>query len=248
MFDPEHWSSATVVARTQWDEGLFTIQLDRPMDFEAGQFVKLCQLRDGEHCHRAYSIASAPRAPLEFYIVRVEGGALTPLLDALRPGGIVGVMHKVAGGFVLSKIPADEADTAWLISTGTGLAPYISMLRDGSIWQRFRRVVVVHGVRDRNQLGYREELEAMAAANPALVYLPACTRDDAPGCLNGRIPALFDAGTLEAAASAAIDATSHVMMCGNPEMIVAMRERLAARGMLLHTPKRHGHVHLERYW
>jgi ferredoxin--NADP+ reductase len=246
MFDPSKWHDATVTDRISWDDGLFTLRLSLTRDFHAGQFAKLGLYLD-EEVHRAYSIASAPGQPLEFYIVRVDEGRLTPHLDRLQPGDRLHVHDNVAGGFTLEKIPADDAETLWLIATGTGLAPYVSMLRHGALWERFRKVVILHGVRDRKQLGYREELEAATQGRP-LVFLPACTRDDAPGCLRGRVPNLFDDGTLERAADAAIDARSHVMMCGNPDMIVAMRERLAARGLLLHTPKRHGNVHLERYW
>jgi ferredoxin--NADP+ reductase len=248
MFDPDHWTVATVTDRLTWDDGLFTLRLNLAKDFEAGQFAKLGLMIDGEHVHRAYSIGSAPGAPLEFYIVRVDGGQLTPHLDRLAPGDPVGVMNRIAGGFVLSKVPDDDARVLWLLATGTGLAPYVSMLRHGALWDRFDRVIVVHGVRDRKQLGYREELEAVAAERPGLVFLPACTRDEVPGCLTGRIPSLLASGALEAAGGAAMDTSAHTMICGNPEMIAAMREALAARGVLLHTPRRHGNLHLERYW
>lgn len=250
MMDPERWERATVTARQTWAEGLFTLRLDVARTFQAGQFVKLarwCPVEERE-IHRAYSIASAPGAPLEFFVVRVDEGELSPCLHDLQVGQEVHVARKILGGFTLERIPDDDARHLWMVATGTGLAPFISMLRQGHVWSRFDRVVLFAGARHAAQLAYLDELRAIAAQRP-LTVLAAATRDDAPGVLRGRVTDLLTSGALEEAAGVPlVDATSHVMMCGNPEMVDQLRAQLADRGMALHTPRRHGHVHLEKYW
>lgn len=247
MIDLERWHEATVTERQDWSEGLFTITLDESLLFEPGQFVRIGLAAQDEPdgvLSRAYSIASAPGEPLAFFVVRVDDGALTPRVAALRPGDGLLVSRAIAGAFTLQKVP--EADTLWLVATGTGLGPYISMLRHGAVWTRFKRVVLVHGVRRAADLAYADELRRLAADRP-LTYLPATTREEVEGALYGRLPDLLTSGALDAAGGT-IDPTCQVMLCGNPDMVNAVRTTLADRGMLLHTPRRAGHVHVERYW
>lgn len=247
MYDPLKWSSARVTSRKLWDDGLFTFVLDQAPTFLPGQFAMLALEINGEVVKRAYSIASAPGAPLEFYVVRVEGGALTPGLFDLNPGDHVLVWHKIAGQFTVA---ADHhADVLWLIGTGTGIAPYISMLRDGALFETHKRVVLVHGSRTASQLAYREELEALTLTHP-FTYIPALTREDAPGALRGRLPDLLASGALEDAAGVRATSPGHrVMLCGNPEMVKSAMALYAERDMLLLTPRRpEGAVHIEKYW
>jgi ferredoxin--NADP+ reductase len=242
------WAKAEIKRRVRWDVGLSTFQLDAIRSFEPGQFIKLGLALPQGFVSRAYSIASAPAHPLEFFVVRVDGGVLSPHLDALALGDAVFVAPKISGHFTLSSIPKDGARVLWAISTGTGLAPTVSMLRDATVWARFDRVIVVHGARTVAQLAYAEELTEMTTRRP-LTVLRATTRDGAPGVLHGRLPDLLDDGTLEWRADDAISAERcHVTLCGNPEMIKAMRERLQLRGLATATPTRPGNVHVERYW
>lgn len=149
-FDEDAWHRATVTERQVWDDGLFTSTLDLVRDFKPGQFATLGLEVDGEPVKRAYSIASAPGAPLEFYVVQVDDGKLSPRLFALEPGDQVWVRDRIAGLFTLDRV--EDGGVLWLVGTGTGLAPYISMLREGSLWERWDRVVVVHGARHARQL------------------------------------------------------------------------------------------------
>ncbi len=247
MHDPAKWHTATVTGQKEWDDGLFTMQLDSEPEFVPGQFATLALERDDEIIKRAYSIASRPRDPLEFYIQRVENGALTPRLSALKPGDTVLLWHKIAGGFTLSD--DHGSDVLWLIGTGTGMAPYLSMLRSGAPYWNHRRVVVVHGARTAAQLGYRAEFEQIAKEQ-AVTYIPALTREDAPGALRGRIPDLLSSGALEEAAGAVAGPHKHhIMICGNPEMVKGMLELYKLRDMGLKTPKRpEGEIHIEKYW
>lgn len=242
------WAQGRVTGRVEWAEGLFSIQVEASVaPFRAGQFLNLGGF-DGERwVKRSYSVASAPGQPLEFFIVRVEEGALTPWLAALQPGDAVGVSREAAGHFTLELVP--DAPILWLIATGTGLAPYLSMLRGEEPWARFGRVVLVHGVRRRADLAYADELSALSAAHGGrLTVVPVVSRDpEAPGVLHGRIPANLSA--IEAAAGAALaPETSQALLCGNPEMVEEVEALLAERGLRKNRKRAPGHVTTERYW
>src|SRR5690606_5719268 len=127
-------------------EGLWSIRLDaRPEAFVPGQFLNVGLDVDGTFVKRSYSLASAAHQPAELFLVLVPGGALTPHLHALGLGDRVKVSSHGAGVFTLEHVP--DAREAWLICTGTGLAPYLSMMRSGEIFSRFDEIVLVQAVR-----------------------------------------------------------------------------------------------------
>jgi ferredoxin/flavodoxin---NADP+ reductase len=243
------WVSAEVSARTDWASNLVTLRLSGPaLDFKAGQFANLGLDIDGKRVRRSYSIASAPGAAPEFFITRVEGGELTPRLTSLSPGEPVWLDAHPVGVFTLDWLP-EMARELWLLGTGTGLGPYISMLRSGSLFPRFDRVVIVHGVRTHAELGYRAELET-ATGDERVSYVPLVTRE-APsiGVTNGRIPQLLVNGELERAAGLSLNAeNSHVLLCGNPDMILESVAVLEQRGLRRHKRREPGHITLEKYW
>ena len=242
------WVDGKVVARTDWSEGLVTLRVDAgPVDFIPGQWVNLGLVLDGKLVKRSYSIASAPGLPLEFYVVRVDGGALSPNLCALSVGDELRVQSDAQGFFTLDHVPS--ARDLWLVATGTGLGPYLSMVRSGQLWERFEHVVLVHGARRVEQLGYREELEGIAERRSTMTYVPIVSREDDEAALHGRIPANIDNGNLEKAAGLALSPdNSHVLLCGNPDMIRDTSEALARRGLRKHRTRKPGHVSTERYW
>ena len=240
-----------VTHKKVWAEGLFTLRVavDGVQTFLPGQFLQVGIDRGTEkHLHRPYSVASPHGPELEFYIVLVEDGELTPHLWKMEVGDSIDVAERAAGSFTLEKTP--DAENLWLVATGTGLAPYIAMLRTNTPWERFKKIVVVHGARHRDDLGYQEEFAAHAEAHPSqFVYVPTLTRDDAPGALRGRIPQLLEAGELEQLANCEItDSNSSVMLCGNPAMLDEMEEKLGTRGLKKHRTKDPGQIVLERYW
>lgn len=244
---PEGWVQGEVSGKVEWTADLFTLAVTAPVrPFLPGQFLRLGLPVHDQWVSRAYSVASAPGTPLEFYVVRVAEGALTPSLHDLRPGDPVGVTVEAAGHFTLDRVP--DAEDLWLISTGTGLAPYISMLRTDDPWRRFRRIAVVHGVRHAPDLSYQPELAALSAAHDGrLTYVPVVSREAAPGAVQGRIPQQLAA--IEAAAGFALSAaSSQVLLCGNPDMLSEMEALLEEKGMHRHRRERPGNVLLERYW
>ncbi len=234
-----------------WTEGLFTIRVavEGVREFEPGQFLQVGIDRGTEkHLHRPYSVASPHGPEIEFFIVLVEDGELTPHLWKMEVGDSIDVAERAAGSFTLKKTP--DAENLWLVATGTGLAPYIAMLRTTTPWDRFKKIVVVHGVRHGADLGYQEEFAEYAKSHPEqFVYVPTLTRDESDGALRGRIPQLLDDGNLERAAGCEIAANNcSIMLCGNPAMLDEMEEKLGTRGLKKHKTKDPGQIVLERYW
>ncbi|HYO97344.1 MAG TPA: ferredoxin--NADP reductase [Polyangiaceae bacterium] len=239
-----------ITARHDWAPGLMTLTIEAEVEpFSPGQFLNLALQPEGQLVRRSYSIASAPGAPLQFLLAQVPRGELTPALFALSEADRVLVEPKPQGFFTLQWVP--DARQLWMIATGTGLAPYLSMLRADEVWQRFSDLVLVHCVREAAQLAHAAELAALAAQHRGqLRVLPVVSREPtAPGVLHGRITSLLSDGELERNAALQLSAErSHVMLCGNPAMIDDMLERLEARGLRKHRVRRPGHVTIERYW
>jgi len=243
------WSRAQVIERTEWAPGLITLRLGADPSFEAGQFFNLGLYHAGAFTRRAYSAASAPGAPLEFFVAEVNDGEFSPALFALGEGQHVWVEDKPQGFFTLRYVP--DAEELWLVATGTGLGPFIAMLRSGEVWQRFQRVVVVHGVRDTAQLAYRAELASWGAARPLAVVtcLSRASTAPLPLLLRGRVTqALVDGSLEEAAGTRLSPERSHVMLCGNPEMVAEMSALLHERGLSKHRQRKPGHITVEKYW
>jgi ferredoxin--NADP+ reductase len=240
----EKWLTGKVVENRHWTETLFSLRVEgAPLKFQAGQFVRIALDIEGQRVARAFSFVNPPQDPLlEFYGVIVPEGPLSPRLARLRAGDALYVAPNPAGFLVLSEVP--DAETLWLVSTGTGLAPFLSLLRTPEPWKRFKNVVVVHAVRYARELAYRELVAGTGAK-----YVTFVSRENAPRSLAGRIPAAIADGRLEAAAGVALrPENSHVMLCGNPQMLKDAQAALAARGMRKHRRRVPGHITVESFW
>jgi ferredoxin/flavodoxin---NADP+ reductase len=244
------WSEGHVAARREWAPGLFSLTIDAEIEpFEPGQFVNLALDLGGTIERRSYSIASPPGAPLEFLVAEVETGVLTPSLGALSPGQRLLVERKPQGFFTLKWVPA--ARHLWLVATGTGLGPFLSILRTPEVYARFECVVLVHGARDRAHLAYRDELRALAISRAGQLRLAWVVSRETPGdgTLAGRVTSALADGSLEADVGMPLSAAeSHVMLCGNPSMIEEMTALLGERGMKKHRVRTPGHITIEKYW
>lgn len=243
------WQRLKLSERKDWANQLSTFTWegwDAP--FESGQYVTLAKPVDGRVIERHYSIASQSGVALELYLTIVPEGELTPLLFAMKPGDDLYCWPKPKGKFMLRKVP--EGRDLWLIGTGTGLAPFLSMLRNGTCFDRFEHVVLVHSVRYEEDLGYRDELEALKAERgDAFRYVPATSRADADGVLSGRVTNALEEGRLESFAGLEFSADhSQVMLCGNPAMLTDMKRMLDERGLPMHRRFSPGNVHMEKYW
>ncbi len=250
------WIPATVVRKNLWAPGLFTLGVKAPgvAPFEPGQFLQLGFNFPEKHLHRPYSVASPHSDYLEFFIVLVETGELTPHLWNLKVGVSVEISEKAAGSFTLAHAP--QSRDIWLMATGTGVAPYIAMLREKTIWDKYQRVILVHGVRYPADLAYQIELEELQHQHGGkFIYVGVASRvpHKAEGhtnrFLSGRITDCFNSLALEQETGVSITPQySTVMLCGNPSMLDEMENLLAQRGLQRHRTKSPGHVVVERYW
>ena len=241
------WLEGTVLENRHWTESLFSLKVEAPrLAFAAGQFVRIALDIGGERVARPFSFVNPPEDPvLEFYGIVVPEGPLSPRLQKLVAGERLYVASNPAGFLVLAEVP--EAKTLWLLSTGTGIAPYLSILRTAAPWQRFRNVVLVHAVRHARELVYQDLLKKMEG--PQFRYVTFVSREPHAAALAGRIPAAIRDGRLEAAAGVALDAaSSHVMLCGNPQMLKDAAAALAERGMRKHRRRNPGHITVESFW
>ena len=238
------WLEGRVIENRRWTERLFSLRVEGPrLGFEAGQFVRIAL---EERIARPFSFVNPPQDPvLEFYGIVVPEGPLSPRLMELRAGERLLVAPNPAGFLVLSEVP--DAETLWLVSTGTGIAPFLSILRTGTPWRRFRNVVLVHAVRHARELVYPDMIRKIVKEN-SLRYLTFVSREAAPGSLTGRIPAAMRDGRLETAAELALDQHSHVMLCGNPDMLKDASGALAERGLRKHRRRTPGHITVESFW
>jgi len=245
-----NWLEGRVVGQKRWTDRLCSLQVAAPLGrFEAGQFVKLALDVGGERIARPYSLVNPPGSePLEFYYNVVAAGPLSPRLAALAAGDAVYVAPNVAGFLVLAEVP--DAENLWLVATGTGLGPFLSILRSEAPWRRFRRVTLVHATRTAAEQAYGDALMAVGAARGEQFRRVAfVSRETAPGALAGRVPAAIGDGRLERAAGTELSAgRSHAMLCGNPGMVTDVTAALAERGMRKHRRRAPGHITVETYW
>ena len=239
-----------VVGQRRWSERLLSLQVEAdPIDFEAGQFTKLALPVEGAMLARAYSFVNAPQErPYEFYYNIVPDGPLTGRLARLQAGGAVWLAPRAAGFLVLSEVP--EAENLWLLATGTGIAPFLSILKSDTAWRRYRRIMLVEAVRHAAELAYREEIGRLKREQEGrFEAVTFVSREQAHGALAGRIPQAILDGRLEAAAGVPLSAAaSQVMICGNPDMVTDSVHALAQHGMKKHRRRSPGQITVENYW
>lgn len=283
--------NAVVMQRIEVAPGLAILRIvpdgwDLP-EFTSGQYgvlglpgkAKRCAICDAESAadavdpdkliKRAYSIASSSVEGeyIEFYVALVPSGALTPRLFALKPGDKIWLAPKMKGLFTLQDAPADK--NIVLISTGTGLAPYMSMLRSeftckgrtsrdsdgesGGDKGYKRRFAVLHGARHSWDLGYRSELRTLERLCNNFTYVPIISRpDEEPtiwGGASGYVQSLWELNVLNDEWEITVSPdNTHVFLCGNPAMIEGMLIILQAQGYVEHKKKSPGNIHVEKYW
>ncbi|MXO64589.1 ferredoxin--NADP reductase [Altericroceibacterium endophyticum] len=230
-----------VLSVKHWNEHLFSFTISRPASFRfrSGEFVMIGLPGDGRPLLRAYSIASPSYAEeLEFLSIKVPGGPLTSRLQLIEPGDHIFLGRKPTGTLVSDALLPGKR--LFLLSTGTGLAPFLSIIRDPDIYDMYEQITLVHSVRRVSDLAYRAELEGKLADDPlvadqALVqfrYAPTVTRENFH--TQGRIDRLMENGELfhhllggEAAFN---PETDRIMLCGSMDMIRDFQARFEDLG------------------
>jgi ferredoxin--NADP+ reductase len=246
----------TVTWVHHWTDSLFSFRTTRDpgFRFQSGQFVMVGLTKeDGKPLVRAYSIASpAWHGELEFYSIKVPDGPLTSRLQNIKVGDEVLIGRKPTGTLVLDGLKPGKR--LYMLGTGTGLAPWLSLARDPEVYERFEEVVVTHTVREVRDLNYRELLEHELANDeylgeliaPKLKYYPTVTREAFR--TQGRITDLIENGKLfDDLKSPPFDpAVDRVMLCGGPSVLVDLKKQLLDRGYVEGSIAEPGDFVLER--
>ncbi len=239
-----------VLSNTALTHRLYSLRIEvQLLPFEAGQFVRLELTNNNEKVAKPYSLVNAPDDPVaEVFFNTVPDGLLSNTLAKLQAGDLVAVSQPAAGFFTLNDTPA--ARDLWLIATGTGLGPYLSILRTAQLWEHYEHVVLVHGAPLREELVYRNLIDAVQSEHAdSFQYIPCVSREDNPEGFRGRVTDVLDNGKLEQRTGLEInESDSAVMLCGNHNMITDMQTLLAQRGMRKHLRHKPGQIIIEQYF
>ena len=272
--------AVTVLSKTTWTPNLFSFTVTRPDSFKftAGQFVRLGvnpsklkyyheqtqdKLQDNslnealnDDIFRAYSIVSSPfDEVIEFFSIVIKDGAFTSQLQHLQVGDELLLNTTPFGFLTLARYQKPLPKDLWLLATGTGLAPFLSMLQDLKTWEDYEHIVLAYSARSKAELAYVDQIERLQQEfgdlvdNPAkLRFVTIVTRESVEGALSERLPPLLLNGKLEEKAGLKLDIdTAHVMLCGNPDMVEDTKETLKSLGMVMNR-RGEGNIAVENYW
>ena len=246
-----NWLQGKVVENRHWTDKIYSLKVKvaNYPNFIPGQFTRIGLELNGELVARPYSLVNPPGVDvLEFYSIVVEDGELSPPLHTLVPDDILMVSDLVTGFLTLNEVPK-EHNKIWLMATGTGLGPFLSILNSPEIWRRSEQVVLAHGVRFAKELTYQDEIQELIMQHKNLVYVPFISREDTDFALSGRIPAALENGELEKRAGLTMDPKdTHIMLCGNPAMLKDAQEVMKERGFKRNRRREPGHITTENYW
>ena len=244
------WLTSEVLDNVRLDGRLTSLLFENPgIQYLPGQFVRVGLPDQDDVLARPYSLVSHPDdARLEIFFNQVEDGPLSPRLFDLEAGDPIYVSSLPSGFLTLQEVP--EAEHLWLFATGTGVGPFVSILKDENTWQRFSKVLLVYSVKTAAELAYSDLMESLLRQHTGVFqYQPVVTREDSPNALRQRIPQLIESGALESACGVELSTEhSHFLMCGNQAMIEDVSELLKNRGFRKHRRRNPGHFSTEKYF
>ena len=261
------YTRETITSLKVWVPGkLFSFTCTRPLGFRftAGQFARLgvdntLQLSgEPEIIWRAYSMVSGPYdEQLEFFSIVVPDGAFTSHLSQLQVGSPI-YIDKTNFGF-LTTARFESGKDLWLLGSGTGLAPFLSILHDPHTWEQFDNIVLVHSARTAEELVYQDMIngftehpvlsELIQNVDKRFFYVPVVTREQLSNCLTERITTLLENGELSRHTGLLMNTTrSRFMICGNPEMVTDIRKILKSKGYSPARRNNPGEIAVENYW
>ncbi len=246
---------AKVLSVRHWTDRQFsfTCTRDPGFRFQSGQFTMIGLEVDGKPLLRAYSVVSPHwEETLEFLSIKVQDGPLTSRLQHIQVGDTVKIGRKASGTLLTQNLLPGK--NLYLLSTGTGLAPFMAMIRDPEVYELYEKVILVHGCRQVNELAYDEVITKELPANEffgdqvkeKLIYYPTVTREAFRN--QGRIPTLMETGRLAHAIGlpALSAANDRFMLCGSPEMLRDTRALFDKLGMTEGNMSTPGHFVIER--
>jgi ferredoxin--NADP+ reductase len=246
---------AEVLSVHHWTDRLFSFTTTRDASFryQSGQFTMIGLPVDGRPLLRAYSMVSPHyEETLEFLSIKVADGPLTSRLQHVQPGEKILVGRKASGTLLLQNLLPGRV--LWLLATGTGLAPFMSVIRDPDVYERFERVVLVHGCRQVAELAYEHLITHELSSNEyygeqaarQLLYYPTVTREEFRH--QGRIPTLLETGRIshDLGLPALAPEQDRFMLCGSPGMLKDTRAVLEKLGLAEGNMSHAGHYVIER--
>lgn len=269
-----------VIEVTRWAPTLLSFKVTRPdgFKFTAGQFVRLgihgkdlqyfaqnyeTKLITSEtqdkpidldgYVFRAYSVASSPYDEfIEFFSVVIPEGEFTSKVNHIQVGDSLLLNTMPFGYLTLARYQLPLPNDLWLLATGTGLAPFLSILKTIEVWQQYQRIILVYSARTSQELAYQAEIDAIKSIygdnGAAFVFLPIVTREADYAGQKARIPNLIVSGKLTQLVGQKLDKErSHVMLCGNPQMVEDTKEALKSIGLTMNR-RGEGNIAVENYW
>lgn len=244
------WLKTKIIDLKKWSDRLFTLKIKAPINpFFAGQYTKLSYIKHNKRIQRAYSFVNEPKNKiLEFYILLIPTGKLTPILCAAYDYEIFIAKHSF-GFFILSELPICQ--NIWMFATGTAIGPYCSILKDKEIFQKYKKIILIYAVKNSKDLIYLSILKKIQIKNKNKIIIRIIlSQEKKQNYLYGRIPQLLLSGELEKSISEPLNnKDSHVMLCGNPNMVKETQIILyKLKDMKKHFRRKPGHITSENYW
>lgn len=250
------WVKATIIKIKYWTENLFSVIVHGDIDnFIAGQYTKIAiKKENGKQIQRAYSYVNPPNDKnLEFYVINIPSGQLSSKLYLLNKNDTIMISKKSLGFFTINNIP--NCNNLWMLSTGTAIGPYLSILRDytNKKLNNFNKIILIHAVRFFKDLSYMKVIKDLENYyNGKLVVKIIVSRENIKNYLTGRIPELIEKNILEQEVGIKINYNnSHFMICGNPNMVRDTQKILIKKYNMkkkLLNKKNNGHITTENYW
>jgi len=244
-----NWLEGKVVENRRLNDYLTALIIKVDLDgYEAGQFVRIGLRDDDEVLARPYSLVNTPEEKhLEVYFNIVEDGPLSPRLFALEAGDEILVSNRPSGFLTVSEVP--QAPHLWLVATGTGIGPFLAILKSDAVWEKFDKAILCYSVSYAEELAYREMIAEIAEKRgDQFCFVPIVTREPYSDGLSQRVTTAMQDGSLEKFTELDLNAdNSQVMMCGSSEMIADVSAALVERGMKKHRRRDPGHFTTEKY-
>jgi len=261
------WLQAKIIENRQWCTDLYSLKFSlnpNTFKFMSGQFVRI-GLDIGEKLvARPYSLINTPQDSfMEVHFNTVKEGLLSPRLAALQTGDNLQVSDRIGGLLTLDEVP--DVPHLWLIATGTGVGPFLSILKTPEPWRRFEKIIMCYSVKTLEKLAYRADFVSLQAQYPdQFRFVPFLTRaelsretsnheelrsEEPLKTINSRITTSIENGELEKWVGIPLSPDSnHMMLCGNSKMISEVTTLLEARGMRRHSRREPGHIAIEKYY